>query len=359
MTNLKIEYDPQRDIDQCTAKITLDPKSIDRDATLSVVSEVDVKDSRAVNDSKVLFSKSFRTTSANMEVELPARFAKAYSYSGEQIDIATKVKLVVNDALIFDSKAEEVLPQQALDKPAVTKTSKELADPKDAFSMARSFGAIPYAAKIKAAVLLAAGLVLIGGMLIGGFVLQWKFPSSGDDDNEGGPLGVALTGSLLTGTGVWYLLRKQLRSYMTFEQHPNLRIDKDRFYTIDDLVRGKARVPLKNARLRVVAYNMEKGQYKRGSGSNVRIVSVSNPVNGMMLYDETIDHIPARTQIAHSFSGSIAFDDMFRQLYPPLTVSKTHGLQTHWEVQLILDDLIDQEVIGDRYSLTYEDFLEG
>ena len=66
---------------------------------------------------------------------------------------------------------------------------------------------------------------------------------TGSFETPSGKEGLAeLTGSLLTGTGVWYLLRKQLRSYMTFEQHPNLRIDKDRFYTIDDLVHIRTKI---------------------------------------------------------------------------------------------------------------------
>ena len=357
MAELAIDYDPQRDPDHCTARITLEPKSLDRDATLSVVAEVDVNDSRAVNDSKVLFGKLFRTTSANMEIELPARFDKVYGYRGKQIDVVIKVRLVVNDALIFDSKAEDVLPQPALDKPAITQTAKTLVDPKDAFSMARSFGAISFAARIKAAILLVGGLILIAGMMIGGFLLERN--SRPSDDDEGGPLGVALTVSILTGTGLWYLLRKQLRSYMTFELHPNVRIEKDRSYTIAQLVHGKSRVPLERARLRVVACNMEKGQYKRGSGSNVRTVSFSNPVNGVLLYDEIVERIEARTEVSHFFPGSVSFDDMFRELFPPLGVSKSHGLLTHWEVQLILDDLIDQELVGDPGSVQYEDFLEG
>ena len=355
MATLEIDYQTKQASDHCTAHITLEPKSIDKDATLSVVCEVEVKDSRAVNDSRVLFTKSFRTTSATMEVEMPARFDRAYSYAGQQIDVVIKVKLVVNDALIFDSKAEDVMPEQALQKPTITRTAKELADPKDAFSLARSFGAISPTAKIKAAVLLVAGLALISVMMIAGI----RFQSTSSDDDEGGPLGAAITGSLATGAGIWYLLRKQLRSYMTFEQHPNMRIDKDRFYTVGDLVRGQARIPLSNARLRVVGYNMEKGQYQRGSGTQTRTVSFSNPVNGVMLYDETVDHIPARTQIADSFPGHLAFDDMFRQLYPPQLVGSKHGLATHWEVQVILDDLLDQEVIGDSHSLRYEDFLDG
>ena len=352
MATLEIwsNYQTGQASDHCTARITLEPKSIDKDATLSVVCEVEVKDTRAVNKSRVLFTKTFRTTSANMEVEMPARFDRAYSYAGQQIDIVIKVKLVVNDALIFDSKAEDVMPKHALQKPTIISTAKKLADPKDFFSLAQNFRAISPIVKITATVL----LVVFGVSL----TAQSFFPNVG-------LWGSIFFLSLLA--GILNLLRLS-RSYMTFEQHPNLKIDKDRFYTVGDLIRGQARIPLNHAQLRVVGYNMEKGQYRRGHGTQTRLVSFSNPVNGVMLYDKTVDHIPARTQIADSFPGHVAFDDMFRQLYPPQLVGSyhttrpeagTHGLATHWEVQLILDDLVDQEVIGDNGSLRYEDFLDG
>ena len=92
MATLEIDYQPKQASDHCTAHITLEPKSIDKDATLSVVCEVEVKDSRAVNDSRVLFTKSFRTTSATMEVEMPARFDHAYSYAGQQINVVIKIR---------------------------------------------------------------------------------------------------------------------------------------------------------------------------------------------------------------------------------------------------------------------------
>ena len=127
MATLEIDYQPDLNSDHCIAYITLEPKSIDKDATLQVIGEINVKDPRPLNNSRVLFKKSFRTTSAQMEVELPASFDRAYSYTGKKIDVIIKVRLIVDDALIFDSKAEDVMPEQALQKPTITRTAKELA----------------------------------------------------------------------------------------------------------------------------------------------------------------------------------------------------------------------------------------
>jgi hypothetical protein len=39
-------------------------------------------------------------------------------------------------------------------------------------------------------------------------------------------------------------------------------------------------------------------------------------------------------------------------------ISSTHGLDIHWEVQLIHKEFIDQELIWDKKYFKYEDFLK-
>ena len=39
---------------------------------------------------------------------------------------------------------------------------------------------------------------------------------------------------------------------------------------------------------------------------------------------------------------------MFQSLYPRQMISQSHGLDLVWEIQLIIDDLVDQELIGNR-----------
>ena len=169
MATLEIDYQPDLNSDHCIAYITLEPKSIDKDATLQVIGAINVKDRRPVNNSRLLFKKSFRTTSAHMEVELPARFDRVYSYAGKKIDVIIKVRLIVDDALILDSQAQDIMPEQALQKPPITRTGKELADPKDSVSLPRSFLAISPTDQVKAAALLMAGLVVIGVLMTAGW----------------------------------------------------------------------------------------------------------------------------------------------------------------------------------------------
>ncbi|HMP04928.1 MAG TPA: hypothetical protein PJ982_01150, partial [Lacipirellulaceae bacterium] len=41
---------------------------------------------------------------------------------------------------------------------------------------------------------------------------------------------------------------------------------------------------------------------------------------------------------------------------PPLSVSKTHGVDVYWEIQLIHDKFVDQELVGDVSGLVLADF---
>ena len=109
--------------------------------------------------------------------------------------------------------------------------------------------------------------------------------------------------------------------------------------------------------LRVVACNMEMGQYIRGSGSNRRTVSFEEPVRPIILYSERVGHIPARQEIGNHFPGEVDFGPMFKALYPPLEISKTHGLAVYWEVQLLHDEFIDHELKGPADSIKVTDFF--
>ena len=122
---------------------------------------------------------------------------------------------------------------------------------------------------------------------------------------------------------------------------------------IERLVHGLARVALNNVTLRVVACNLERGQYMRGSGSNQRRVSFSKPIQGVLLYKQKAKTIPRKQPVENYFPGDVAFKTMFDGLYPPAEVSGTHGLFVYWEVQLLVDKLV-----GSVTGLSEEDFFD-
>jgi len=131
----------------------------------------------------------------------------------------------------------------------------------------------------------------------------------------------------------------------------------DKTYKVSKFFSGRSRVPLEDITLRIVACNMEKGQYVRGSGSNQRTVSFSEPVRGVLLYEKCVNHIPNRVQIRNYFDEEISFKSMFEILYPPYMASPTHGIDVYWEIQLLHPEFVDQELIAPTKHFRYEDFL--
>ena len=168
----------------------------------------------------------------------------------------------------------------------------------------------------------------------------------------------SLLGSGAAGAAIWFAMRRQLRKYMKFKfkRVPN-HIDRSTRVPVDQLVHGLARVELNDVTLRVVACNLEKGQYMRGSGSDRRTVSFSEPVQGVVLYQRHTTSIQRKQPVENAFEGMVDFGPMFDALYPPAVVSKTHGLFVYWEVQLLVGELVDQELVGSTSGLLQEDFF--
>ena len=48
------------------------------------------------------------------------------------------------------------------------------------------------------------------------------------------------------------------------------------------------------------------------------------------------------------FRKAYPLSQCFKALYPPQMVGEVHGLDLVWEVQLLVDDFIDQELIGNN-----------
>ena len=126
---------------------------------------------------------------------------------------------------------------------------------------------------------------------------------------------------------------------------------------VSDLVHGVSRTDLDNVTLRIVACNMERGQYLRGSGSNRRTVSFSEPAHGVLLYSKTVKLISKSQPVENHFRDSMSFEPMFKALYPPNIVSKSHGLFVYWEIQLIHNEFVDQELEGDPAQFKIDDFF--
>jgi hypothetical protein len=363
-----IDLKPDQDGGLVAEILIHDRKLIGKKAKFSIEHNVKVLDSRPVSDSKVLMSHEFKTQGNKEIIKIPAKILKSkgfFPYSGEKIKIKCHARLQIDDKLIRkDTTIWQKLPVDVLKKPLIDNDTKELIDPKDIFQFFKNLMAIPAHNKVFTLGLLVIGLILIVVNMLIGFHDQmspdyatWLYDHHGSDGDSESPLLKALMGCGGIGVAIWFAMRKQLRKYMTFrfKKIPQ-RVDRDTVVMVSDLVEGIARVDLREVTLRVVACNMEKGQYTRGSGTNTRTVSFSEPTRGVLLYSRTIDLIPKKQPVESYFNEEFPFKPMFKALYPPNMVSSTHGLQVYWEVQFIHNEFVDHELEGDINIFKEEDF---
>lgn len=346
----------------------LDAELVGKQVEFTLASEVKVDDSSPVHEEKVVYQKKFtiRADKLTRDIVIPAKHLSRYTYKGNKISILLHCKLKVDDGLLFDTKLTESLDLPLGKSPRVDNNSSAIIEPKDMFSFFANLKAIPAHNQ-----LMTLGLAVIGGIIVvvnaivgihDQFVpdsMTWLYSHSSNSD-DAGPLEMALGGSGLLGAGIWYALKNQLRKYMKFHLSKNLpnRLKPGVKYPVGKFFYGKSRVPLKNVTLRIVASNMECGQYQRRQGSTTRTVSFREPVRGVILFEKTAELIPANTTVSRYFQQEVfSFDEMFNVLYPPNMVSKTHGLDVHWEVQLLHPEFVDHELEGVKGRFSFDDFL--
>jgi hypothetical protein len=315
-----------------------------------------------------MFKHKFTVRGGKVTVPIPHHVLEdhPFQYDGEQIEIKCFGELVINDKLIRkDTSVQKDLPVEALKKPEVLTNTNELIEPKDVFSFSKNLMAIPTHNKIATLGLLVVSLVVIVVNMLIGYHDQFSpehatyFYSHFDSDGDGSsPLVKALSGCGAIGAAIWFAIRRQLRKYMTFKFKPITgSINRQSEHAVSDLFYGVSRTDLKDVTLRIVACNMEKGKYVRGSGSNQRTVSFSTPVRGALLYSKKVTLIPKNHSVENHFRDSMSFEPMFKVLYPPSEVSESHGLFIYWEVQLIHNDFVDQEMAGKTANFRREDFF--
>lgn len=349
-----------------TYKVTVtNPKLVGRQANFSVVAVVDVKRSSGIGMHKPLFSEDFTVRSGEHSFRVPREDLQFFTYDGEHIALSLHTVVKVDDAVFVDTKVVEEQEVRIDGKPQLNTDAAEIVEPGDEFSFFANLMAIPVQSQI-----ITLGLVVIGGvvalvnLLVGAHDQLssdpgiWVYSHIDSDGDSQSPLANSAYISSALGAGVWLLMRRQLRKYMTLRlAELPARIERGVAYVAGDLISGKARVPLAYATLRIVAGNLECGQYKEQRGSRTVTVTFREPVRAVVLYEKTVDLIPAHTPISQYFPDKVSFDPMFAALYPPAMVTKNHGLAVHWEIQLIHPEFVDQELAGPEDRMAYADFL--
>ncbi|MFM8413952.1 MAG: hypothetical protein ACKOCX_04420, partial [Planctomycetota bacterium] len=366
VAGLGLSVDAESDPERVTVTIDVgDPRYLGESASLEIYRLAQVHDASPVNDLALLASRELVLDRERIDLALPAGAIRGFTYRGKQVSVKTFAELRLADGLVWDTTVctEVRLPECRLPDPQGD--AKRLADPKDAFSLVSNFRAIPLHRKAAVVVLLATGAVVIAcntalGLRdelapAGSHFVYSKRDTDGDAQS---PLGQSLLLSGATGTAIWFALRRQLRSYTTFrlERLPGT-IGRETVLAIDEIVRGRPVVDLEDITVRVVACNLEKGSYTRGSGSNTRVINFAEPVAAVLLFEQLLPLVHRGQPLEASLSGSVRFGPVFDLLHPPCEVSKTHGLILQWEVQLLHDRFVDHELIAPPCVYPTADFV--
>lgn len=365
-----VELEVLRNVDGrgagCCVVTVADQELLRHEAELVLTLHAEVQDSRPIHAERELFRTSFRLDHPRTEVPVPESALRCYSYEGSRIRMRVRAKVVIDDGIFFDSKAEAQQELPLPDRPAVRTNAEEMLDPKDAFDFVTNFQAIAPHRRGFVAVLLILGAIVLGINTWVGIHDQLSpdgltyFYSHVDSDGDAqSPFFNSLALSGGAGAFLWMLIRAQLKLYMRFKLRRNRSLRRDTVVPASALVHGVARCDLENATVRVVAANREKGQFKRGSGTDERTVSFSTPVRAVLLYERHLRHVPAGSPIESHLDGDVRFEPMFAALYPPLLVGSDHGIDVVWEVQLLHPELVDQELVGSSQGLRYQEFLEA
>lgn len=238
-------------------QIDVPPDAMGHNATLCLKRHVRVKDSRPVDQTQDMFQHDFRIEQRTTTCTIPASSFSGFSYDGTKID----------DSFFFDTKVSEEILGTLKKTAKVNKKTKALIDPSDHFDVFTNLDAIPVENRTVTMALLVVGLVVIAVNTLIGLhdqavpEMQTFLYSDGDSSSP-------LFKSLVASGSIWLMIKKQLRKYMKFDLKGSMgQIDRTSSIPIQQLIFGHSRVELNNATLRVVACNLEKGQYVRGSGS--------------------------------------------------------------------------------------------
>jgi hypothetical protein len=329
-----------------------DAALVGKPARIEFVAHGDVTRGGGIDVSRTLDSAAV-TLSAQTRVPLPPGALTLYRYDGRQLRMGLRATVYVNDGILFDTTESFDLDCPWFERDCAARDVAKDVDPPDTFNFMRNLRAIPHAARIKViAMTIVGGLVIGVNLLVGThdqFVPESRtffYDHSGSKGKSESPLEKALAGSGAFGLGLWFAIRAQLRRYLKLELRKPSPIARDTRVPARDLIAGVPHVAIDFAKVRVVAYNRERGRYQQKSNKKTETKSFSSPVRAVCLYEQDVMHLGAGAALASQLSGDIDFGRVYEELLPPLLIDPHTGIDVHWELQFLHKDFVDHEITG-------------
>lgn len=325
-----------------------DPKHLGLNAKFRIRHSVTVHDSDPADIDHVAFERQFVIAEPRCSIDVPASAIPNFGYRGSKIDIACQAEVVVDDAVFFDSKERQEVHLKYLNPNKdrlVANPSAEMS-PRDEINFFRNFAVIALKQKLA---WIGAFITFILGM-VGNFVLALfdtfvaAQPILYSKDVDFGLFGAGI-GAFIGGRAFAAVQKRILRSYKIARLAVNPpEIVKGGSYRMSDFLAAKSAANLQNVTLRLIAANLECGQYWRGSGTNRSKVTFSQPTRAVILFEKTTAMILKRASIETYFDEAFDFDSAFDCLRPDNMISQTHGLKFTAVIQIMVGDLADTQL---------------
>jgi len=335
--------------------------------TLKIVQHVEVHRSGGIDKKKTVYSQSLTVDQiGNKQISIPLNKIEAYTYNGKEISMKTEVHLdKANSFFTMFSGAKRYTQLGLVSAPPYSSSATITLDPPDSFDLIKNIQVLSTENQLHFIFVSAiAAITIVANTLLGWHdqmspehLTYFYSHYDGDGDRQSPFFNSLIVNSALVGF-FWLWMKSILRKYMSFRLVDKLNnIQPKKWYRLSNLLKGESRINLEHCELRIVACNIEHGQYETGSGKNRRTHTIKTPIKCVSLYKEKLDHIPKQQEISNYLKDSVNFDEVYADLAPPCMVSKTHGVKLHWEVQLLHPELVDQEVVGSSDGFFFGHFI--
>lgn len=347
---LQIEADHQ-----LVAIITvIDPKWVGRKARLQIEHVAHVKGyASPIHNRRSLLKQTLHLRAGEQRITVRLEPGQ-YAQTGTKLDLRFEAELTVDDGVLIDSKLHATCTTPSHTRPPQQSCPKVVVEPPDRFAFWSNLRAIPLHNRF-----LVLGLAVVAGLIIAVNTVvgihdqsvahsqTWFYAQQNSKGESQSPFLASLTTSGLLGGLVWFAMRHQLRRYMRLElKRGGSRIDPHTVWEAARIISGQARVALEDVLLRVVAYNLECGQYSTGSGKDRKTHRFRLPCRAVVLWEQRIAHLPAGQPLESALQGMVVFAPIFEELLPPCPIGSTHGIALEWELQLLHPEFVDQEILG-------------
>jgi len=361
LENHKILYSPGETL-ELELKI-LDPAIMGRQVDIEIHRQIKVRVPGGHSKIIMQFRKFFDIQQSTHTIRIPPHNMALYTYRGKAIELTVYVHAVVDDSIFFDTTLSIPI---AIDfkKKWFQNDASDLIKPQDRLAFFDNLFAIPTANRLRIVAMLALALLLVG---TSGFVAFHDRYAMEPNDiiiydfHYASDFKIAVVANLvffiLLAIVMHILIRKQLRGYLKLSTtRQTKKIIRGRRYRLNDFIHAKTTGPVKNLRVRIVAANIEKGQYCRGNSTR-RTTTFRTPVRAVVIYDKPLPDISGPMALDDYLNEPFDFDEMFDLLYPHFTFSKMYGLELTWRIQFLHDQYINREIKCSHQLFQFDSFL--